>query len=534
MATSVHDPNETALDGNMHGREVDEAPDAMASELKEFYERHNIKGVEEFLRRLPLEKYDSSTNAPPPVRFIRLNPRFNKTETLSGLEAELPDGSPLPTPIPWLDPRLGFFALPGNFNLAQSQQFRSGRIYGMDVSSGAAVAALLTNQYDCSNVARVGKDSSETDKPFVVLPRRDPCPTSSERKESFRVLDLCCAPGLKLCAIADLLSDSRIPSAVVGVDVSKPRAALCKNIVKKYHIDPDTSGRIPMHPTNRPSTGSKDNIIEGCIRMRVYREDGTVFGANAKEHELIFDSQVAVEESQSAGKRKRMNKSARSRERKRLRQLSSLEVVHSDDKVVGSAKIRNINDSDCPIMMKLFDRVLVDAECSTDGSLKHVQQRVIKERIKAKSRKYQSVQLGASSSPVARNDMLTDQARLKELVDLQQRLISSGFRLLKPGGEMVYSTCSLSQEQNEGVVTWLLEKYPTDASIVPVSFTDSSDSKKEMISQGSIPGTVRFHPSTISTRDTTNGFLDENSLYGGGFFLAKIIKGNVAPEASCR
>lgn len=39
---------------------------------------------------------------------------------------------------------------------------------------------------------------------------------------------------------------------------------------------------------------------------------------------------------------------------------------------------------------------------------------------------------------------------------LQQRMIFNAFRLLKPGGVLVYSTCSFSTAQNEEIVTWLL------------------------------------------------------------------------------
>lgn len=54
------------------------------------------------------------------------------------------------------------------------------------------------------------------------------------------------------------------------------------------------------------------------------------------------------------------------------------------------------------------------------------------------------------------NEALTDKTKLKELTDLQKRLLRIGFMLTKPGGVVVYSTCSLSTEQNKNVVSWLL------------------------------------------------------------------------------
>lgn len=84
-----------------------------------------------------------------------------------------------PLQVPWLlspKHKLEFFAIPGDFCLNRTTSFQSGRVYGMDVTSGAAVAALLLDIYDlldgsCQKV----KAMNET-KPL-------------------RVLDLCCAPG---------------------------------------------------------------------------------------------------------------------------------------------------------------------------------------------------------------------------------------------------------------------------------------------------------------------------------------------------
>jgi 16S rRNA (cytosine1407-C5)-methyltransferase len=44
------------------------------------------------------------------------------------------------------------------------------------------------------------------------------------------------------------------------------------------------------------------------------------------------------------------------------------------------------------------------------------------------------------------------------MVRKQRGLLLSAARLLKPGGVMVYSTCTFAPEENEGVVDWLLRK----------------------------------------------------------------------------
>jgi 16S rRNA C967 or C1407 C5-methylase (RsmB/RsmF family) len=299
---------------------------ALSQELASFYESHNIN-------------LDSLLGEGSTIRFIRINPRFDAAETL----ALLPDARP----IPWLHCRFGFYGIPSGIKLRQSECFRSGRVYGMDVSSGVAVAVLFSTLYD-----------KEPLKTSVLAPRR--------------VLDLCCAPGLKLCMLADLLLEENSGSTVVGVDVSQARISLCKAIVKKYHVDPTTSGKsIDGSPT---------------VRIRLYCEDGVTFGK--KDSDCVFDSLVAVEEQLVAGKRKRTNKSARAREQNKL-------------KLLDSQSSRSIKASTAAI--EPFDRVLVDAECSTDGSLKHVQQ-----------------QLKRAKGAIE-NLQLTDAEQLEELVQLQKR-----------------------------------------------------------------------------------------------------------------
>jgi 16S rRNA C967 or C1407 C5-methylase (RsmB/RsmF family) len=49
-----------------------------------------------------------------------------------------------------------------------------------------------------------------------------------------------------------------------------------------------------------------------------------------------------------------------------------------------------------------------------------------------------------------------DQQRILGIQTVQKGLLTAAFRLLKPGGFLVYSTCSLHPEENETVVNHLL------------------------------------------------------------------------------
>ena len=84
----------------------------------------------------------------------------------------------------------------------------------------------------------------------------------------------------------------------------------------------------------------------------------------------------------------------------------------------------------------LYDKVLVDAECTHDGSIFHL--------IKQDSRNWDSL------------EKIINPEKLNNLENLQRRLLLNGFRLLKPGGILVYSTCSFFKAQNEDILSWLI------------------------------------------------------------------------------
>jgi len=88
-----------------------------------------------------------------------------------------------------------------------------------------------------------------------------------------------------------------------------------------------------------------------------------------------------------------------------------------------------------------FDRVLVDAPCTASGRLR-------------------------SKPPKC---ILPSPNRLSSLQTLQKGLLTSGFRLLKPGGLLAYSTCSLHPEENEEVVFHLLRRFPQEVEILRLS-----------------------------------------------------------------
>ena len=79
-----------------------------------------------------------------------------------------------------------------------------------------------------------------------------------------------------------------------------------------------------------------------------------------------------------------------------------------------------------------FDKILVDAVCSGTGTLRR--------------------------NPEIRWRLRADD--LARLAGLQHRLLDNAAGLLKPGGTLVYATCSLEPEENDQVVERFLARHP--------------------------------------------------------------------------
>lgn len=86
-----------------------------------------------------------------------------------------------------------------------------------------------------------------------------------------------------------------------------------------------------------------------------------------------------------------------------------------------------------------FDKILIDAPCSGEGMFRR-EPRMIKDWLEKGPDDY---------------------------APLQKEILEQAYQMLKPGGKMVYSTCTFSVEEDEEVVNWLLSEHG-DMKICPV------------------------------------------------------------------
>jgi 16S rRNA (cytosine967-C5)-methyltransferase len=91
----------------------------------------------------------------------------------------------------------------------------------------------------------------------------------------------------------------------------------------------------------------------------------------------------------------------------------------------------------------------------------------------------------------------------KFLANIQKDLMENCWKALKPKGTMVYSTCTLTIEENEENVKWFLSRHP-DAKIENIKLKGFLNHRGVDLSES-----IRIWPHRIDME---------------GFFIAKLVK----------
>lgn len=90
---------------------------------------------------------------------------------------------------------------------------------------------------------------------------------------------------------------------------------------------------------------------------------------------------------------------------------------------------------------EIFDKALVDVPCSMEGTI------------------------SLADSKTFRHWSMK---KIKQLSYIQKTLLRSAISATKVGGTVVYSTCTLAPEENEGVIDWVLKKMPGKIKVEPI------------------------------------------------------------------
>ncbi|XP_023946918.2 tRNA (cytosine(72)-C(5))-methyltransferase NSUN6 [Bicyclus anynana] len=149
-----------------------------------------------------------------------------------------------------------------------------------------------------------------------------------------------------------------------------------------------------------------------------------------------------------------------------------------------------ITDLKCPpFPSNTFDKVLLDAPCS-----------------------------GLGQRPQLKESKMSPKM-LQSYKFVQRKLFGAAVRVLKVGGKLVYSTCTITVNENEGMVTWALENFPCIQLIPAEPFYGGPGLPDVGLSDDQRIMVQRFGPEEDSLRKVED--LSQNTI---GFFIASFIK----------
>jgi len=109
--------------------------------------------------------------------------------------------------------------------------------------------------------------------------------------------------------------------------------------------------------------------------------------------------------------------------------IQNVALTHFDGRVFGAA------------LPEAFDAILLDAPCSGEGVVR--------------------------KDPDALKNWSVESNL--DIAATQRELIDSAFHALRPGGTLVYSTCTLNRDENEDVCLWLKAQYPDAVEFLPLN-----------------------------------------------------------------
>ncbi|WP_188013701.1 16S rRNA (cytosine(1407)-C(5))-methyltransferase RsmF [Photobacterium damselae] len=158
---------------------------------------------------------------------------------------------------------------------------------------------------------------------------------------------------------------------------------------------------------------------------------------------------------------------------------SRIKVLHSNLQRCGVYSVALTHFDGCVFggwAPESFDSILLDAPCSGEGAIR-------------------------KDEDAMKNWTLNS---IEEIAEVQRNLIVSAFQALKPGGVMVYSTCTLNTRENQDVCHYLKETYGDAVKFEPLD--DLFEGAKETLTED---GFLHVYPQVYDSE---------------GFFVARIRK----------
>lgn len=170
------------------------------------------------------------------------------------------------------------------------------------------------------------------------------------------------------------------------------------------------------------------------------------------------------------------------------RNYNRMRALGQISKRLGLMNISTVIYDGCrfPRLDNYFDRVLVDAPCSCEGTF----------------RKGRNKEVSPNSK------------RSKNMAGVQLALLRKAIRLVRAGGRVIYSTCTFSPEENEAVISDLLYELGARVRLVSIKLEGFEGSPGVKAWQGDA-----YHPEVVNTLRV---WPHQNNT--GGFYVAMLEK----------
>lgn len=153
---------------------------------------------------------------------------------------------------------------------------------------------------------------------------------------------------------------------------------------------------------------------------------------------------------------------------------------------------------------QFFDKILLDAPCSGEGMFR--------------------------KNPAAVAQWHQDFPQ--ELADLQREILQEAMKMLRPGGQIVYSTCTFAPEEDEQMIAWLMQEYP-EMTLLPIekpAHTHVSDGRPAWADHDYTAGQTAESTTVDQIELAKTARLWPQVLQGEGHFAAKLQKSATATE----
>ncbi|NXX48059.1 NOP2 methyltransferase, partial [Tricholaema leucomelas] len=203
-----------------------------------------------------------------------------------------------------------------------------------------------------------------------------------------------------------------------------PVSGLGIRMTEPVYLSPSFDGVLPrlLFLQNLPSV-VVSHVLNPQPGERVLDMCAAPGGKTTHLAALMHDQGEVIAMDKVANKVKKMKQNAE------LLQLKCIKAFCYDGTKALAAEEREAAQEGPPFLPESFDRVLLDAPCSGMGQRPNM------------------------AYPLTLKEVTSYQP-------LQRKLFAAAVQLLKPGGVLVYSTCTITLSENEEQVAWALKTFP--------------------------------------------------------------------------